>query len=222
MSRNEDLTRGLQEDLVPNESDILDFLAVQPLGQRVSRDPSHPSRSAVSVDSLLWGLSEMRQRYLSMLVVSLALVMNVACGSGSLSDDRTGSTTSHPGGCEPPALTDATEPAPFHLYVSNQSFDIDPVRIEVFIDDLAVVCQDFEVGDQHNWVLFDMELDSGPHMIRVVGNDGGAELTETFDTASETWAVIDFWYHSGEENEGQESRGQSLTFDISDEPIGFD
>ena len=164
----------------------------------------------------------MRHRPRSVLLLSVGLLLTMACGTQPFSDGQTTSTISHPGGCEPPVLTDATDPAPLHLYVSNQSFDIDPVRIEVFVDDLAVICQDFDVGDQHNWVLFDMELEPGTHTIRAVGNEGAAELTETFEIGGERWAVIDFWYYSEDEGEGQGEGGQTFTFDIMDEPIGFD
>ncbi len=117
-------------------------------------------------------------------------------------------------------MTDAPEVEALHLYVSNQSFDINPVRIEVFIDDLAVICGDFDVGDQHNWTLFDMELEPGTHTIRAVGNEGGAELAETFDMDGERWAVIDFWFYSEGRDDGD--GGQNFTFDIRDQPIGFD
>jgi hypothetical protein len=163
----------------------------------------------------------MKRRYLRSLLVGLALVSVTACGSGPFSDGQTSSSVTPDGECKPLPSTDAADSEPLHLYVSNQSFDIDPVRIEVFIDEVAVICQDFDVGDQHNWVLFDMELEPGTHTIRAVGNEGGTELTETFDMDGERWAVIDFWYYSEDEGEGNGEGGQSLTFDIMDEPIGF-
>ncbi|MFZ0014601.1 MAG: hypothetical protein WAL25_10870, partial [Acidimicrobiia bacterium] len=85
-------------------------------------------------------------------------------------------------------------PIPFHLYVSNQSFDVDPVDIAVSIDDVPVICQDFEVEGQHNWVLFELGLDPGHHHITASGNHGATTFQEEFDHDGERWAVLDFWH----------------------------
>ena len=114
-------------------------------------------------------------------------------------------------GCEP-VVTEGSET--LHIYVSNQSFDIDPVLIEVYIDDQAVVCQEFAVEGQHNWILFDIALEPGEHTIHAIGNGGTAEFTEQVDLAGERWAVIDFWWYPGD-------AAEQLTFDIYDQPIGF-
>ncbi len=79
----------------------------------------------------------------------------------------------------------------YHLYVSNQSFEIDPAAIQVYIDEEPVVCQEFKVDNQHNWILFDVELDGGTHSLRAVAN-GVARLEESFDISGERWAVVDF------------------------------
>lgn len=121
-------------------------------------------------------------------------------------------------GCEPNAsrdLSSSTDAVTFHLWVSNQSFDIDPVDIAVFIDDRQVVCDSFDVEGQHNWILFDVELDPGTHTLRALGHDGQIELTETIDVSEERWAVLEFWFYPEEEPE-------RFTFSIHDRPVGFD
>ncbi len=120
--------------------------------------------------------------------------------------------------CEPDVnrdLFNSTDPVTLHLWVSNQSFDIDPVDIAVYIDDQQVVCDSFDVEGQHNWILFDVELDPGTHTLRALGNDGKTELTETIDVPDERWAVLDFWFYPEEEPE-------RFTFSIHDRPVGFD
>lgn len=116
------------------------------------------------------------------------------------------------GDCDP---ADPDGAVPFHLYVSNQSFEIDPVDIVVWIDDQQVVCDRFHVEGQHNWVLFDLGLEPGPHSLRAVGNGGKTMFEQEFDLPAERWAVLDFWYYPDDEPE-------KLTFSIHDGPVGFD
>jgi len=59
------------------------------------------------------------------------------------------------------------------LWVSNQSFGEDPVRLTVRIGDTTVVDDSFEVLGQHNWIAFDMSgLAPGSHTLRVVSDTG--------------------------------------------------
>lgn len=138
--------------------------------------------------------------------ISLVLVFGItSCASASAD-------------CEPDVsreLFTSTDPVTLHLWVSNQSFDIDPVDIAVYIDGQQVVCDSFDVEGQHNWILFDVELDPGTHTLRALGNDGETELTETIDVPDERWAVLDFWFYPEEEPE-------RFTFSIHDRPVGFD
>ena len=92
-------------------------------------------------------------------------------------------------------------PETLHLYVSNQSFEIDPVDIAVYVDGRQVVCDEFFVEGQHNWIVHDLSLESGEHSLRAVGNDGLTTVEETFELNGERWAVLDFWFHPGETEE---------------------
>ena len=103
----------------------------------------------------------------------------------------------------------------FHLYVSNQSFDIDPVEIQVYIDGQEVVNGTFRVESQHTWILFDLDLEPGEHTLRVTGHDGEAELIETFNISDEHWGLVEFWANQTEAPEPM------FTFYVQDEPIGF-
>jgi hypothetical protein len=103
----------------------------------------------------------------------------------------------------------------FHLYVSNQSFDIDPVDIQVFIDGKEVVNDTFKVESQHTWILFNLELEPEKHTLRAVGHGGEAELSESFVTSTEDWGVVEFWADPTEAPEPM------FTFWVQDEQIHF-
>ena len=53
----------------------------------------------------------------------------------------------------------------FILYVSNQSFAIDPVDIIILIDGEPAVDQELYVDGQHNWQKFQFLLLEGKHQI---------------------------------------------------------
>ncbi|GIU88707.1 MAG: hypothetical protein KatS3mg009_3222 [Acidimicrobiia bacterium] len=80
------------------------------------------------------------------------------------------------------------------LYVSNQSFEVDPVDLEVAIDGVTVVAQDFAVGSQHTWVPFGFALDDGAHLVTVVSARGAAEASFDVTTgAAPRHLVISYW-----------------------------
>jgi hypothetical protein len=82
-----------------------------------------------------------------------------------------------------------------HLLISNQSFDLDPVDVDVFIDKKHVVTGDLRVNGQHTWYPFDFYVPAGPHTLRVEGLGGDVTLNADFDVSAETWGVLNFWYY---------------------------
>jgi hypothetical protein len=105
---------------------------------------------------------------------------------------------------------------PLHLYVSNQSRDIDPVAVQITLDGEVVVDQEFEFLDMHNWILFKLMVPPGDHVLHAVAPEVGVELRETFEVDGERWAVVDFWA----EPVGH-GPGPRFTWLIQAEPIGF-
>jgi len=82
------------------------------------------------------------------------------------------------------------------MVVSNQSFAIDPVDINVDIDGVRVIQQDFTVGDQHNWNFFTFRLTPGTHRIVVTSRKGEASLDRTFEVGHEQLqAGLSFFYY---------------------------
>ncbi|OFW53761.1 MAG: hypothetical protein A2V75_01535 [Actinobacteria bacterium RBG_16_70_17] len=104
---------------------------------------------------------------------------------------------------------------PLHLYVSNQSTEIDPVAVRITVDGQVVVEQELEALGLHNWILFELELTPGEHEVRAVAPYAGAELVEAFLVEGEQWAVIDFW---ADPTGGEAPR---FTWRIQGEPVYF-
>jgi len=102
-----------------------------------------------------------------------------------------GTTPTHaPEGAEP------LEPLmPFTLYVCNQSLEISPIDIHVEIDGEVVVHDEFEVGRQLNWKVFDLTLSPGRHTIEVSSKKGEAKLAEEFMITREQGASVQYWYY---------------------------
>ncbi|MEH1167483.1 hypothetical protein V6V47_19070 [Micromonospora sp. CPCC 205539] len=116
----------------------------------------------------------------------------------------------------PPAIQIVDEQlADLHLWVSNQSFDDDPIVLTVSIDGTEVIAQPFEVRGQHNWILFPLQVPSGRHVVHVRSGTG-AEKQETFSMpgTGRQYAVIDYWNEPGQ-------GGRHLSWRIQSTPIGF-
>jgi hypothetical protein len=110
----------------------------------------------------------------------------------------------------------AEQDADLHLWVSNQSFEDDPVGVRVTVDGVEVVRRPFAVEGQHNWILFPIEAPPGNHVVHAV-SDTGAELRESFTLPEEgrRYAVVDYWYYPGDGD-------RQFTWRLQATPIGFD
>ena len=107
----------------------------------------------------------------------------------------------------------------FILYVSNQSFAINPVDIKVYIDGQVAVEQEFDVGNQHNWQAFQYSLPNGTHQLRVQSRKGQAKLQKEFEVKGKHWAVLDYWFYP---DTHYEPTPKHFTFGVSDKPVYFD
>jgi len=103
-------------------------------------------------------------------------------------------------GCGDPKLPTAsskllTPNGGFTLFVSNQSFAIDPVDVRVEIDGELVVSDYFRVGTQHTFVPFKLSLSVGKHRIHIWSTKGGAQLMEEFEIKDQYVGVVTYWYY---------------------------
>jgi hypothetical protein len=121
---------------------------------------------------------------------------------------------------EPRQLPPVSPEPNFVLFVSNQSFDLDPVDIQISVDGELVVEGDFLVGSQHSWHEFGLELEPGTHTIRAVSEAGDTEREDAIELPAEVrYAVINFWYY---ETGSPEPYGPTFSFDLFEDPPGFD
>jgi hypothetical protein len=105
------------------------------------------------------------------------------------------------------------EEADLVLYVSNQSFDDEEVRLEVAVDGVTVVDGDFHVEDQHNWVSFPLGLSPGAHEV-TAETDSGTTMSESFEVPGDQprFAIVDHW------GEGDSA---DLTWSFHRKPVAF-
>jgi hypothetical protein len=154
-------------------------------------------------------------------LLSLALAMTVPACAGD--DTRPHSRRGGPEAgepLEPRQLLPAPAEPNFVLFVSNQSFDIDPVDIGIFIDDELVVEGDFLVGSQHSWHRFDLALGPGKHTVLATSSAGDTERVDTIELPDAArYAVINFWYYPASDSEPY---GPTFSFDVFEDPPGFD
>lgn len=90
------------------------------------------------------------------------------------------------------------------LLVSNQSFDVNPVDIEIQIDGKVVVQDKFDVQGnglpQHNWQQYYLRLADGRHSLLVASKKGQAQLQTHFDTKGQHTVMIAYWNNSRSAN----------------------
>lgn len=80
------------------------------------------------------------------------------------------------------------------LFVSNQSFDDEEVRMTVAVDGVVVVDDEFHVEGQHTWIKFPLGISRGAHEV-TAESDSGATISETFQVPGNAtrFAVLEYW-----------------------------
>jgi hypothetical protein len=79
------------------------------------------------------------------------------------------------------------------LYVSNQTYEIDPVDILVTVDRRIVAQGKFQVGDGHNWRKFAFSVPDGRHQIIASSQRGKAMLDVICNVRANEWLVLNYW-----------------------------
>lgn len=122
---------------------------------------------------------------------------------------------------EPRQLLPISSDPTFVLYVSNQSFDLDPVDIEVRLDGELALEGDFLVEGQHSWHTFDFDLAPGTHELRAVTRAGDTVAVEEIEIDdAPSYGVLNFWYYEPG-RDYPEPYGPGFSFDQLDEPPVF-
>lgn len=107
------------------------------------------------------------------------------------------------------------------LYVSNQSFAINPVEIKVFIDGRKVIDDKFKIRYQRNWRKYQFELARGTHRLRIESANGDATWEEPFDITRRQWGVINYWCQP-KDAESAATAVRKINFELKSEPFYFD
>lgn len=99
------------------------------------------------------------------------------------------------------------------LYVSNQSFEDESVRLELAVDGVTVVDGEFRVEGQHTWIRFPLSLSAGSHSL-TAESDTGATLKVSFRVPGDEarYAVVNYW---------GDGHTPELTWLFQREPVGF-
>lgn len=151
----------------------------------------------------------MRIAHSTLFLSSLLLALSAACSGGG------------DGGLEPRQLTPTATDPTFVLYVSNQSFDLDPVDIEVLLDGEPAVEGDFLVEGQHSWHTFSFELAPGAHELRAATLAGDSIAVETIEMGQEPrYGVLNFWFYEPG-HDYPEAYGPTFSFELFSEPPVF-
>lgn len=139
-----------------------------------------------------------------------ALMSLAACGDSAGDDPRPSPEVT---GSASDIRIVAAEDADLVLWISNQSFDDKTVWLEVAVDGVTVVADDFAVEGQHNWFQFPLQMSVGAHEI-TAESDSGAQLRESFRVPGDEsrHAVIDHWGKRGT---------AELTWMFQREPLAF-
>lgn len=161
----------------------------------------------------------MRYRIVPLVLVAVSLLA-FACASAP--PEATPTTASAPAAVSPtePSTPPVLDPkGNFVLYVSNQSFEIDPVDIVIEIDGEQIIDGDFDVGNQHNWKRYVLRLSPGRHTLTARSTDGDATLNESFVASDRRWAVLNYWYYT--EAYGSPPEPKHFELKIYGKPVKF-
>lgn len=112
------------------------------------------------------------------------------------------------------------------LWVSNQSYTDKKVDITVTLDGAVIIDRNFNVGDQHNHIEHRIQLDDGTHILSAttVIDGENVELSEEFtiEPNQQRYAGLSYWHYVPTREGDTSFDPPGFSFDIQDEPIGFD
>ncbi len=101
-----------------------------------------------------------------------------------------------------------------HMYISNQSFQVQTADLTVRLDDKVVFAGKLDVGDQHGWKKVELEVQPGEHTIRAYERTTGTTQEKAVNIQGEVWLRIDFFYDGFE-------KAHKFYMGLSEEPVSF-
>ncbi len=150
--------------------------------------------------------------------MSAALLAGALAACGPTETDVASGASPSPSPSTPAAEIRVVEEdeADLQLWVSNQSFEDDPVEVTIAIDGVEVVSEPFDVEGQHTWVLFPIMAPPGNHVLTAT-SDTGATLEQRFMLPEQglRYAVVEYWYYT------DDKAGRHFSWLIQKRPVGF-
>lgn len=106
------------------------------------------------------------------------------------------------------------------LAISNQCFEISPVKITVLIDGQVVVQEAFDIQDggvvQHHWRHYALQLTAGEHVLSArTTQPGKAQLETSFDVTEDLAITLAFWC---DREPGRRNLRRFFTLDLGPQP----
>ena len=98
--------------------------------------------------------------------------------------------------------------------------------VTVALDGVVIIDRSFNVGDQHNHIEHRIQLDEGTHTLdaSTVIDGKNILLSEEFsiEPGQQRYAGLNHWHYVPTGPNDPSSDPPGFSFDIQDEPIGFD
>lgn len=82
----------------------------------------------------------------------------------------------------------------FVLYVSNQSYEDEFIRIQVSIDGKLVIDREFFVYNQHTHVEYAFHLTKGKHKLLIRASDADVTSERQIEIVTQHWAAVSYWH----------------------------
>ena len=110
------------------------------------------------------------------------------------------------------------------MYISNQSLNLTPVDIAVFVDSAEAIRDTFDVKGkrvlQHNWIKYNFKIPIGEHQVNVYSKQGMAEIARKIKVDSVLYINIE--YHFSNEYTGELKNKKFFHFIESKEEFRFE
>lgn len=107
-----------------------------------------------------------------------------------------------------------------HLYVTNQSPNVDPVDVKVTMGDRTIFDMPVPFNDAHWYEYVKVKVTPGTkYLLQATSTDGKATAKFTFKANRTNWIVVTYWYYTDEDTYGPVER--KLRIEKRDDPFSI-
>jgi hypothetical protein len=105
------------------------------------------------------------------------------------------------------------------IYVSNQSVELSSVDIDIRIDGILAIKNNFERKNRHRWQTFRFRIAEGERTLNIKSQIGHASLEKQITISDKLWKAIGYYY--SEARKGGIKVEPTFSFDVRHSPIYF-